>query len=70
MYDIEFKVGAVKHTAAYADDGTLDYWEKEIAVKDLPADGKLTVAATDAANNVEKLPHALRIKSGLSRVGK
>lgn len=36
VYDVEFKLGGVKHEADVFEDGTIESWEKEIAVKDLP----------------------------------
>jgi len=37
LYDIEFRQGGRKFEADIKEDGTIHNWEKEVAVKDLPA---------------------------------
>jgi hypothetical protein len=43
LYDIEFKQGSRKFEADIKEDGTIDNWEKEIPVTDLPAAVRKTV---------------------------
>ncbi len=70
VYDIEFKMGDVAHEADIFEDGTIHNWEKEVAVKDLPAavtkavDGKYPKATIKQAMQITEVKDKKEVAGG------
>jgi hypothetical protein len=64
LYDIEFKQRGRKFEADISEDGTIQNWEKEIAVRDLPAVVRKAVDATYRKATIKEVMALTDVKDG------